>query len=78
MMYGKCYLNFLSKFEIMKQKKNFNSKAARFLGQFLAQFSQAQRVEQTLKKLKLLLTGPSGGERVCIRGSEYILFEILD
>ena len=25
-----------------------------------------------------LLTGPSCGERACIRGSEYILFEILD
>ena len=29
-------------------------------------------------KMKNLLTGPSQGERARIRGSEYILIEILD
>ena len=29
-------------------------------------------------ELKKLSTGPSLGERACIRGSEYILFKILD
>ena len=38
-----------------------------------------QCAEGTLNEIeKKLLTGPLWGERSCIRGSEYILFEILD
>ena len=38
----------------------------------------AQQAEWDLMKLKKLLTGPTLGERAFIRGSECILFEILD
>ena len=31
-----------------------------------------------LRKMKILSTGPSWGERACFRDAEYILFEILD
>ena len=37
-----------------------------------------QHAKWILKKLKLLSTEPSRDERACIKGSEYILFEILD
>ena len=31
-----------------------------------------------LSEKKILLTEPLQGDRTCIRGSEYVLFEILD
>ena len=38
----------------------------------------AQCAEQNLNEIEKLPTGPSQGERAFIRGSECILFEILD
>ena len=37
-----------------------------------------QQARWTLNRIEKILTGPSLGERACIRGSENILFEILD
>ena len=37
-----------------------------------------QRAEWTLNKIEKIFNGPLHGERECFRGSEYVLFEILD
>ena len=42
------------------------------------QLFRAQHAEWDLNRIEKLSTEPLQGERVCIRGSEYILFEIID
>ena len=42
------------------------------------QLSRAQHAEWDLNRIEKLSTEPSQGEGACIRGSEYILFEIID
>ena len=37
-----------------------------------------QHAEWIFNKIEILSMGPSWGERACIRGLEYTLFEILD
>ena len=39
---------------------------------------ESQHVDWTLNEIQKRLMGPSRGERACFRGSEYILFKILD
>ena len=46
--------------------------------QLLCGTSRTQRAQWDLNRLELLPTGPSWGERACIWGTEYILFEIPD
>ena len=42
------------------------------------EMNKSHCAEWNQMKLKILSTGPLQDERICFRGSEYILFEILD
>ena len=68
----------------MKEKKNSNVKfVLKIIGSSVMTVDNpvefhTQYAERTLNEFEKLSTRPSLGEKACIKGPEYILFEVQD